>query len=105
MSKEEVLKDIQSLMEDIDNCENELVKAKLTDDISRLVNAYCQASKLLVQTKQELDFLYGYIEDYEYKFTDLAEHWLHIQFNLEKMECSDIEKFVKQFKDYVKQSV
>ena len=61
MGKEDVLQDISSLMSDIDKCENELVKAKLTDDISRLTNAYCQASRLLVQTKQELDFLYEYI--------------------------------------------
>jgi hypothetical protein len=61
MSKEEILKDIQFLMEDIDNCENELVKAKLTDNLGRLMDAYCQASRLLVQTKQELDFLYEYI--------------------------------------------
>lgn len=61
MTKEEILKDIHSLIEDIDKCENELVKAKLTDDISRLTNAYCEASRLIVAAHQELSFLYDYI--------------------------------------------
>lgn len=61
--KDKVLSDIQALIQDINNCENELVCAKLTDDISRLTNAYCEASKLLVAAHQELSFLYDYIKE------------------------------------------
>ena len=62
MTKEDVLQDIKSLIEDIDKCENELIKAKLTDDISRLIYAVSEAFRILVASHQELTFLYDYIK-------------------------------------------
>ena len=52
----------QNLIEDIDKCENELIKAKLTDDISRLIYAVSEAFRILVASHQELTFLYNYIK-------------------------------------------
>lgn len=63
MSKEQVLKDISKLIQDIDKCTGDYTKAMLEQDGPALGTNHIEAGRLLVAAHQELSFLYDYIKE------------------------------------------
>ena len=63
MTKEEVLKDIKSLIEDIDKWTGEYVSGSVLQNSNRIIAARRQLESLLVAAHQELSFLYDYIKE------------------------------------------
>lgn len=62
MTKKEILKDIQSLIEDIDKWTGEYVSGNALQNSNRIIIARRQLESLLVAAHQELSFLYDYIK-------------------------------------------
>ena len=63
MSKEKILEDIQSLIQDITKCEVVLVKARAMNNPIGVANAQHRMESLMVASHQELSFLYDYIKE------------------------------------------
>lgn len=63
MDKIKVLADIESLYDEINKCTNDLVVEKLNDDKAALEKLYTQMESLMAKTQQQLDFLFGYIDN------------------------------------------
>jgi hypothetical protein len=63
MSKEQVLNDIMSIMQDIDKCTGELIKALYSRDESWILDTYEKMSGIMSAAHQELTFLYDYIKE------------------------------------------
>ena len=61
MNKEKILEDIQSLIQDINKCENEISRACIERDFEAFENARDKESGLLAKARQELNFLYDQI--------------------------------------------
>ena len=62
-TKEEILTDIQSLIQDITKCEVVLVKARAMNNPIGVANAQHRMESLMVAAHQELSFLYDYIKE------------------------------------------
>lgn len=63
MKKEKILEDIQSLIQDIDKCENELLRSKSEGDTKMFLKTLYEIERLLVAAHQELSFLRDYIKE------------------------------------------
>jgi hypothetical protein len=63
MTKNEVLKDVSSLMEKIDECTWTIISAAHDRDIEAVNAANVRMQSLMVDAHQELTFLYDYIVD------------------------------------------
>lgn len=61
MNREKILEDIQSLIQDIDECVNEISRTSIERDYEAFVIAKDKESYLLAQAYQKLSFLYDYI--------------------------------------------
>ena len=61
-NKEKVLEDINSLIQDIDKCAENLVKARVKKDNAEILIAEGEADRLMIAARQELTFLYDYLE-------------------------------------------
>ena len=59
--KEEILKDIRSLIAEIDKCTEDLLMAWTLKDGHKISVATSEMSKVMVAAHQELSFLYDYI--------------------------------------------
>lgn len=62
MERENILKDIKSLIEDIDKCTGDLVTAKAKKYTDGLYAVQIRMEALMIATHQELSFLYDYID-------------------------------------------
>ena len=63
MTKEEILKDIEQLVSDIDKCTHNYVGAQMNHDEDAINESRSEMSRLLVGAHQELTFLYEYIKE------------------------------------------
>lgn len=61
MERKDILKDIKSLIEDIDKCTDDLVTARVKKYTDGLFAAQIKMEALMIATHQELTFLYEYI--------------------------------------------
>lgn len=63
MTKEKVLEDVATLMQDINNCTGDLVHGRKQGDIGLITMSRWKMESLMVQAHQELGFLYDYIKE------------------------------------------
>jgi hypothetical protein len=63
MTKEQVLLDISSLIQNIDQCTGDLVEARTRRDDGDELIALHEMESLIVAAHQELSFLYDYIKE------------------------------------------
>lgn len=64
MTKEQILSDISQLIQDIDKCTDDFVGAALENKLcSEPYKHFNNLTRLMVDTHQELTFLYDYIKE------------------------------------------
>jgi hypothetical protein len=63
MTKEEVLKSIDKLCKELDDCTTDLIKSKMERDIEGINIACFNMERLIVDSHQELSFLRDYIKE------------------------------------------
>ena len=63
MTKEEVLKSIDKLCKELDDCTTDLIKSKRERDIEGISIACFNMERLIVDSHQELSFLRDYIKE------------------------------------------
>lgn len=63
MTKEKVLEDISSLIQDIDKCTEDLLDGRYSHNKEKFHASELQMEKLMIAAHQELTFLYDYIKE------------------------------------------
>lgn len=63
MTKQQILDSTKALIQDIDKCTEDYVKASLNHDHVAYEAVCCERSRLLLAAHQQLTTLYGYIKE------------------------------------------
>jgi hypothetical protein len=98
MTKEQVLSDIKSLIEDIDKCTWEIVRAKKDRDTEAINSHHWKMEGLIVAAHQELSFLYDHIKVL-YGLKDKADE-LYFRVGALSASSNSTEAMRKAWNDY-----